>query len=350
MKKNFYYTLGRPLSPLYSLAMLFREYAYQRGLLKSSSFTVPVISVGNLTMGGSGKTPLVRHLALLLQQKGFQPAIISRGYGGATKKRVNIVSDGAEVLLTADQVGDEPVMLAASLPGVFVLTGVVRKLPAAQAVEMGADVLILDDGFQHLAINRTIDLVLFNATTLAGNSRVFPGGDLREPVKGLQRANAFIMTGVNDRNRERAERFTRLLQDKFPHKPLFSCAYRVSGVAGTTEHENQGQLSLDTLILEKCFAFCGIAHPERFQQTLKELSIVPVGFKPLPDHHGYGEKIMRQICREAEQADASCLLCTEKDLIKLSGFAHAIPLYAITMEVQTAPELDQMILSRLQES
>ena len=178
MNRNFYFGLGRPFSPLYSFAMRVRESWYQKGILNSVSFDVPVISIGNLTMGGTGKTPTVKYLAGLLQERGYRPAIISRGYGGATNERVNIVSDGNAILLDADYVGDEPRMLAEALPDVFVLTGVVRKLPAARAVEMGADVLILDDGFQHLAIQRDVDLVLFHADTLAGNSRVFPGGNV----------------------------------------------------------------------------------------------------------------------------------------------------------------------------
>ena len=134
MNRNFYYGLGRPFSPLYSLAMRVRERWYQKGIFRSSSFKVPVISIGNLTLGGTGKTPMVKYLAGLLQERGYQPAIISRGYGGATKERVNIVSDGKDILLDAAYVGDEPRMLAEALPGVFVLTGVVRKLPAARAV------------------------------------------------------------------------------------------------------------------------------------------------------------------------------------------------------------------------
>ena len=162
MTRDFYYSLGRPFSPLYSAAMRLREKLYQKNIFKSTAFDVPVISVGNLTLGGTGKTPMVQFLARLLLDNGFRPAIISRGYGGATKERINIVSDGKEIFLDASYVGDEPRMLAESLPGVPVLTGIVRKLPAAEAVRMGANVLLLDDGFQHMAIRRDLDIVLFN--------------------------------------------------------------------------------------------------------------------------------------------------------------------------------------------
>ena len=345
MNRNFYYGLGRPFSPLYSLIMRVRERWYTKGIFRSTSFEVPVISIGNLTMGGTGKTPMVKYLASLLQEQGFQPAIISRGYGGATRERVNVVSNGQELLLDAAYVGDEPRMLAESLPGVFVLTGVIRKLPAARAVEMGADILLLDDGFQHLAIRRDLDLVLFNADFLAGNSRVFPGGDLREPVKALLRCHGFIMTGVNDVNMERAGKFAELLQDKFGGRPVFASRYRVAGMVLQGEGGQRVQAELDDLEKQRCYGFCGIARPESFRQTLKESGIEPVEFQALPDHHSYRPKDVRQLLKRAKKKGVDCLLCTEKDMVKLHGYTLGLPLYALTMEVDPDPDLKQFVLS-----
>ena len=347
MNRNFYYGLGRPFSPLYSLAMRVRERWYQKGIFRSSSFKVPVISIGNLTLGGTGKTPMVKYLAGLLQERGYQPAIISRGYGGATKERVNIVSDGKDILLDAAYVGDEPRMLAEALPGVFVLTGVVRKLPAAKAVEMGADILLLDDGFQHLAIRRDLDLVLFHADTLAGNSRVFPGGDLREPVKALRRCHAFVLTGTNDYNRERAGRFAELLQEKFPGRPVFSSEYRVAGLLRQEKDGSRVQVARDILDEQRCYAFCGIARPESFNRTLEELAVESVDFQPLADHHAYNEKEVQQLISRAEKRAATCFLCTEKDLVKLRAFDLGLPLYAVTMKVDSDSALSSFVLSQL---
>lgn len=347
MNRNFYYGLGRPFSPLYSLAMRVRERWYQKGIFRSSSFEVPVISIGNLTMGGTGKTPMVKYLAHLLQEQGFQPAIISRGYGGATRERINIVSNGNDLLLDAAYVGDEPRMLAESLPGVFVLTGVIRKLPAARAVEMGADILLLDDGFQHLAIHRDLDLVLFNAGSLAGNSRVFPGGDLREPVKALHRCHGFILTGTNDHNTERAGKFAELLQEKFPGRPVFNSTYRVTGLVRQEKEGRRVRVGRDDLDEQRCYAFCGIARPESFRQTLEEFAIEPVGFQALADHHSYHKKEVRQLLNRAKKMAATCLLCTEKDLVKLRDFNLGLPLYALTMEVDPDPALKQFVLSHV---
>jgi tetraacyldisaccharide 4'-kinase len=347
MNKNFYYGLGRPFSPLYSLVMRVREWCYRKGIFRSVSFGVPVISVGNLTMGGTGKSPMVQYLAAMLQEHGYQPAIISRGYGGATKERINIVSDGREILLDASYVGDEPRMLAEALPGVFVLTGVVRKLPAARAVQMGADILILDDGFQHLAIRRDLDLVLFNADYLAGNSRVFPGGDLREPVRALRRCHAFILTGTNDDNRERAGRFADLLQEKFPEQPVFQGRYTFSGLKEQGKDGSRTMVEQGILAGQRCFAFCAIARPEGFRQTLAQLDAEAVGFKALPDHHMYHEKQVRQLIKLAEKETATCFLCTEKDMVKLRPFDLGLPLYAVTMKVDSDPNLDSYVLDRL---
>ncbi len=347
MNRNFYYGLGRPFSPLYGMAMCVRERWYQKGIFNSTSFEVPVISIGNLTMGGTGKTPMVKYLTGLLQDRGYQPAIISRGYGGATKERVNIVSDGKAVLLDAAYVGDEPRMLAEALPGVFVLTGVVRKLPAARAVEMGADILILDDGFQHLAIRRDLDLVLFNADTLAGNSRVFPGGDLREPVKALHRCHSFVLTGTDEHNRERAGKFAELLQERFPDRPVFSSRYRVAGLVMQGKDGSKVQVKRDILNEQRCYAFCGIARPESFSNTLEQLGLEPVAFQVLADHHAYHEKEVQQLISRAAKEAATCFLCTEKDLVKLRAFDLGLPLYAVSMEVDSEPALGRFVLNHL---
>ncbi|XCN72720.1 MAG: tetraacyldisaccharide 4'-kinase [Candidatus Electrothrix aestuarii] len=344
MTRNFYYGLGRPFSPLYSAAMRLRESFYQKGTFKSTAFEVPVISVGNLTLGGTGKTPMVQYLARLLQQHGYQPAIISRGYGGATKERINIVSDGKEIFLDASYVGDEPRMLAETLPGVFVLTGIVRKLPAAEAVKMGADVLLLDDGFQHMAIRRDLDIVLFNTDKLAGNSRVFPGGDLREPINALQRCHAFVLTGTDEQNQERAEKFKELLNTKFPDKPVFFSRFQASGLVQQEADGKKTPVQPEKLATERCFAFCGIARPASFQHTLNKLNIAPVAFRGLPDHFSYAEKTVRQLRADAERTGATCFLCTEKDLVKLRNVDLKLPLYGIAMKAQPEKKLNNLIL------
>lgn len=330
--RNLLFLAGRPFSPFYSLLMMFRELMYKRGVLPVAQVDVPVVSVGNLTLGGSGKTPVVQYLARLLKSWGQSPAIISRGYGGASREKVNIVSSGNEPLLDASLVGDEPRFLAESLPGVAVLTGAVRKHPARKAVELGSDILVLDDGFQHMALERTVDLVLFNADSLAGNSRVFPGGDLREPVKALNRCDAFIMTGVCDRNRDRAERFADLLKNRFPDHPVFYAEYKAVSLVKYNEDGTFQDIGTSDVQDIGCVGFSGIAHTERFEQTLQGMGIEVKSFKAYLDHHPYKERDMKILGRIAEQVGAEALVTTEKDMVKLKGLSCSLPLYSVRME------------------
>ena len=350
MKMNsLYFAFGRPFSPLYSLAMRLRASLYRRGALRSYRFDAPVVSVGNLTMGGTGKTPMVQYLARLFQEHGFRPAIVSRGYGGAARGKVNLVSDGSNLLLDAHAAGDEPRLLAESLPGVPVLTGIVRRFPARRALEMGADVLLLDDGFQHLPIVRDIDLVLFNTDRLAGNSRVFPGGDLREPVAALRRATGFVMTGVHESNRERAERFADLLRVKFPDIPVAFAGLRMESLVEVAPSGMVVPAEAGPVLGQPCFGFCGIAHPDLFRQTLISQGYSLAGFLSLADHQRYSEARLDRLLAQARKSAAQWLLTTEKDLVKLAGHsAHLpLPLYGLRMRVAADPGFSHAILDQL---
>ncbi len=345
----FYYALGRPFSPLYSLAMRVREKMYARRILQSYSLSVPVISVGNLTMGGSGKTPMVQYLARELQKCGYHPAIISRGYGGKAAGKINVVSDGKTILLSAEQAGDEPRLLAETLPGVPVLTGIVRRFPAQAAIDMGADLLLLDDGFQHLQIRRDVNLVLFNTDRLAGNSRVFPGGDLREPVASLKRATRFIMTGVREDNQERADRFADLLQTRMPGIPVSQAGYGVAGMvqlSGAGFLEPAGSVPLHQ---GNWFAFAGIAHPQSFRQTLAAEGVHLADFDALDDHQRYTREVVCKLADRASKAGALGMVTTEKDLVKLApvGDELSLPLYGLRMEVKADHSFVESIIASL---
>ncbi len=167
----------RLLSLPYGAAVALRNHLYDRELLRPTKLPCPVVSVGNLTVGGTGKTPTVILLAALLKEHGYRPAVLSRGYGGHAKASVNVVSDGNRVLLGWREAGDEPVLIAGALPGIPVLTGPKRSLTGKAAVErFGADILILDDAFQHRSLFRDIDIVLIDAARPFGNGFSSPGG------------------------------------------------------------------------------------------------------------------------------------------------------------------------------
>ena len=347
-KKKILFCIGRPFAPFYSLLMRFRAFLSRVGIWRVMGLDVPVVSIGNLTMGGSGKTPVVQYVARFLQKNGRNPAVISRGYGGSAKERVNLVSDGTNVLLDAPVAGDEPRLLADTLPGIPVLTGTVRKYPAIRAVELGADVLVLDDGFQHMAMARDLDLVLFNADFLAGNSTVFPGGDLREPVKALNRCHGFVITGISGRNNERAERFADLLRSHFPDHPVFFARYKPTSILCRESNGTLQVMSLDVLNDLLLFGFSGIAHPERFKETLRELELNVVGFQPFADHHLYKEEELKNIFLQANQLGANGCIATEKDMVKLETLeVGSIPLYALRMEVEFDSDFNEFLMARV---
>jgi len=347
MNRTLLYTLGRPLSPFYSLVMRLRAFLYRARVFRVYRPPVPVISVGNLTLGGSGKTPIVQYLAKHLQARGMKPAIISRGYRGKANSRVNIVSDGATIFLEAADAGDEPRLLAESLPGVPILTGVARKHPSRKAIELGADVLILDDGFQHLAVHRDTDLVLFNTDSLAGNSRVFPGGDLREPVSALHRSHAFILTGTCDRNRDRAMRFAELLTSRFPGHPVFMAGYRPTSLISLGGEGWCRERAIDSERGTPLFAFSGIARPQAFTQTLSDMGFNIAGFRALADHQQYSQALVADLFRQATAHGAAACITTEKDMVKLKGLQVSIPIFALRMEVEFGDDFPEYILRRL---
>ncbi|EKD40416.1 MAG: hypothetical protein ACD_75C00057G0008 [uncultured bacterium] len=335
--------IGRPLSPFYGLAMKVREKLYAKGVLPRQSLPVPVISIGNLVLGGTGKTPTVKYLAEFLKAQGYRPAIISRGYGGESRRKVNIVSAGGAVLLSPQQAGDEPYMLASALPGTPVLTGKRRICPSRWAVEkLKSDILILDDGFQHLAVKRDIDIVLFDGTDLAGNSRIFPGGVLREPVAALNRCNAFLITGVTADNRKKAECFGELLQSRFINKPVF---YSSIGSYDLRTPADATAISPDEKIF---FGFCGIANPARFHDSLTSLGVRLAGFVALPDHAKYSQSIMDNICAKAADSGARFLVTTEKDSVKLKRLNISLPLSVLEIRAQAEGAFDAFILESLE--
>jgi tetraacyldisaccharide 4'-kinase len=334
--------LGRPFAPLYSTVMKAREKLYLSGVLRRHELSIPVISVGNLVLGGSGKTPTVQHLTRLLSANGYHPAIVSRGYGGKAGQAVNIVSDGKNIFLTALLAGDEPYLLAESLPGVPVLTGTRRITPCRQAIDQfSSDVIILDDGFQHLGVARDIDIVLFDGTALAGNSRVFPGGPLREPISALCRCHAFLLTGQTKANQENTRKFSELLQQKFPERPVFISKLstsRLQGPDGTVVKKH---------VSHKHFGFCGIANPSRFEKSLTDLGIQLRAFQPFKDHVQYSQAMAANICQKAIDSGATSLVTTEKDFVKLRSLSLQLPLYVLHIEHEVDEFFDRFILDSL---
>lgn len=340
---NALFFIGRPFSPLYGMFMSLRSWLYSRKVLPVSSFPVPVISIGNLTMGGTGKTPTVQMISKLLLQNGYRPAVISRGYGGTANKPINVVATEKEILLGAPEAGDEPFLLASSIAGLPVVTGKKRALPCRYACDhMRVDTIILDDGFQHLGVKRDLDIVLFNATTLAGNSRVFPGGELREPVNALKRADAFLLTGITPDNQKRADAFITLLQKRFSKTPVFTSTNRVSGIFRIT-----GEAATQEDLRQPLFAFCGIAHPERFLSQLDNFGIHITGNANFKDHAIYRKTDLSTVFNNAVKNGATGFITTQKDSVKLTSITSKLPLFYMAIEAVPSQQFIDFIIGKL---
>jgi len=269
-----------------------------------------VISVGNIHWGGAGKTPLVAALARHLKDGGQEVAILSRGYGGSSK-RVRIVSTGEGPLLGPLVAGDEPVLLAGELPGVSVVIGSKRDQAGQQALERltpTPEVFILDDGFSHLRLFRDIDLVVFPAQDPWAGGRLLPSGRLREPLASLQRADAAILS---DATQAQAEDFANALR-----------AYDFEGPVFASKILPQAPCLPDGELLDndrKVLVVAAIARPHRVVESARELGFVVSDILTFPDHHTYPEPTLRKITTKFRQSQADAVLTTTKDMVKLRG-------------------------------
>jgi len=342
------------LSLLYRQTIKLRNQLYAAGVCKQKKLPGKVISVGNITVGGTGKTTMVIMLANILKKHGYRPAILSRGYGGKRKTPVNIVSEGTRLLMGHVEAGDEPVLLAKSAGGIPVLTGPERTVTGKCAMEvLGADILILDDGFQHRSLFRDIDIVLLDIARPFGNGCLLPRGPLREPPESLKRADIIVWTGIGDGQKSgsgstspRSLYPIYLECDSVPvfrgyHRPK----YLIQGGTGKA-------YPLEYLKGKKACAFAGIGSPESFRETVESLGGRVVHFIPFPDHHRYNRKDIAGIQRLSTALAAEITVTTEKDGIKLADFPcflHEIFLLSVEMEIISGETFERLILDKLKQ-
>lgn len=312
-----------PLEQLYALLMRARAAAYRRGWLASKRLPAKVISVGNLTVGGTGKTPVVLHLARWLESRGRHVAILTRGYGRRETMPLVVNGQGEATQYTTELMGDEPVLLTRHLPEATIGIGADRFALAQKILEMESDrppeVFLLDDGFQHLRLARDLDLVLIDVTDPFGEDAVLPAGRLREPLGALRRAHIILLTrAANGVPREVEEKVRRAN----PGAALFRASTRLSGVfeAGTHRPAN-----LFVLKQTPALAFCGIGNPEAFWDDLRRTGFNLAATLAFPDHHRYRIEDFRHLIRQADSAGARALVTTEKDLINMTVVPPSLP-------------------------
>jgi len=296
-----------PLAGLYRVAVGWRNRRYDRPGA-SERAGIPVISVGNLTVGGTGKTPLVAWLTRHLLGLGRRPAVVSRGYGGRAGRGPLLVSRGEGPLRPASDCGDEPWLLARTLAGALVVVGVDRVAGAQLARREGADVVLLDDGFQHRRLARDLDIVLLDADDPFGGGRLLPAGLLREPPDSLRRADLILVT------RDPTPELLRSIQAETRRHnvaaPLLRAGHRTVGFFDGAGRPLPGPA--------RAVGFCGIGNPDRFRADLEASGLELVGFVPFSDHHVYSTAELSDLARRARDGDAD-LVTTEKDLARLGG-------------------------------
>jgi tetraacyldisaccharide 4'-kinase len=298
----------------------------------------PVISVGNLSVGGSGKTPIVEHLARLLRESGERPAVLTRGYGRRDPADgVTVVSDGEAILADEARAGDEPLMLARLLPGVPVLVGANRYLSGLLAERrFGATVHLLDDGFQHVELARDVDLLLVDESDLA--DRPLPAGRLREPLANAVAADAVL---VNAGYATAAERIGRALG--------LGTAFRMTHALGAPRLIANGD-SVVVPSASRVFAVAGIARPERFFADILAAGWQVVGTMAFRDHHPFGPRDVRRIAAAAKAAAAAIILTTGKDAVRLAPCDVTdvpIAFVPLTATIEPAEPFRTWLLDRL---
>lgn len=316
----------KALGAAYGAAAARRRRWYARHPERRRRLTRPVVSVGNLRVGGAGKTPIVEYVARLLVEAGERPAVLTRGYGRARVDRgVTVVSDGAKVVATLDRSGDEPLMLARNLRGVVVLVGANRFLSGTTAEsEFGATIHLLDDGFQHLGLERDVDLLLVDEEDL--EDAPLPAGRLREPLAGAAMADAALVAAGYT---TAAERIGRALG--------IETVFRTTRALGPPRRV----VDREPVVVppaSRVFVVAGIARPERFISDVAAAGWDVVGTMTFRDHHRFTVRDVKRIAAEAKAAAAAIVLTTEKDAVRLGAVALGdLPIAWVPLIVHVEP-------------
>jgi tetraacyldisaccharide 4'-kinase len=332
------------LSFFYGAGQKLRATCYRHQVFSSRDLPCKVISVGNITVGGTGKTPLTIYVAAEIKRAGFNVVIVSRGYKGRAEKHGGIVSDGRTLYMNAEQAGDEPYMIACRLKGVPVIVGKSRYAAGMLAIRnYQPDVIVLDDAFQHLKLKRDIDLVLLDCRRPLGNSYLLPRGELREPASSLSRSAACILTRCGHGADDALTAYVAEIQRLVPGGSVFTSSHvpywyvipraahhSFEAVSNVFTANEIGQIKH-----RKFFCFSGIARNEDFRHTLKDIGVQVTGALEYSDHHPYTEKDLATILRCARNTGADGLITTEKDHARITS-KTPLPLQLIVVGVRVS--------------
>lgn len=342
-----------PLGWLYGAVTRARLRLYRSGALKTEEAGAPVVSVGNLTAGGTGKTPLVEWVASALAREGLRVCVLTRGYGRADESKRVVASDGARVLAGVAECGDEPRLLAEKLLGAASVVCDRDRVAAARwaRAELGAEVFVLDDGFQHLRIARDLDVVTLDATDPWGGGHLLPRGRLREPASALARADCVVITRAElagDIEALRAE-VARLSGGR---AAVLTSRVRTRGLVPLGEFGRASDevaargASDDSGVGGPVAAFCAVGNPRAFFEHLRRDGFGLSYTRAFTDHHAYTAADAEAVSREAASSGARALLTTAKDAVKLRGLGFALPCYVVEVGMEFDEEARLLNLLR----
>ena len=310
------YPLLYPLSLILRTAVGVRHVLYAAGILRQSHLPRPVISIGNLTMGGEGKTPMVIHVARLLRQQGATVALLSRGYGRIHPKRTRILAPGNEVPSPWKVLGDEPALIRRAAPDMWAGISELRYEAGRGILERNPNVVfVLDDGFQHRKLHRDLDLVIMDCSRSFQHNRLIPLGTLREPIGSLRRAHAIILN-IGPK-RASAEAIDRLVHKVHPGAQVFHCRQEIADAITLQDwHRNDGKVHTES-VLRAAFLVAAIGNPKRFLHDAEAFGVEVKGGRFFRDHVQISARDWHSCAEEARARGAEAILTTEKDVIKL---------------------------------
>lgn len=324
-----------PLSLLVAGAARVRGALYEAGLFKQHRLPCPVISVGNLTWGGEGKTPLVLHIASLIRHFGMTGALLSRGYGRIHPDRVNILAPGEGGSSSWENIGDEPAIIRRHRPDLWIGLSRDRYRAACSILERTSSVaFLLDDGFQHRKLHRDLDLLIVDSSKNPEHNRVFPAGSLREPPSSLRRAHAVVLNvGPSDAHRCPTEQFIRKVH---PEIPIFHCRQEIDAEIPLDDWQSGREAAVTAAHVSSAFLVAAIGNPARFERDVIARGIRVTGARCFRDHFRPSEDDWHSCTEAARKAGSEVIITTEKDAVKI---VHT-PAYPILVARQATRMLE----------
>ncbi|UCB52130.1 MAG: tetraacyldisaccharide 4'-kinase [Candidatus Zixiibacteriota bacterium] len=317
-------------SLLYRLGCGVRVLLYRHGLRRQTKLPSKVISVGNITVGGTGKTPLVIYLTEKLKARGEKVAILTRGYKRKKKEMVELTQHIHRQVKWSD-VGDEPYLLARRLSGIPIIVSKNRCASGDYAVgKHGTQTVVLDDGFQHLGLFRDLDVVVIDSVNPFGNGRLLPAGPLREPLTSLKRADVFVLTKTDQGSRK--DKLIEILRRHNPKAPIVESMYEVRSIEKVS---NGSLIPTSEVENKKVLAFSGIGNPLSFENTLRQLGIQILRHRKFSDHFAYENEDVLELIREAENLGLDLIITTEKDSVRIPLINEPkIPIYVLKIDLK----------------